>query len=137
MIRRRLQFLRGAWNYVCFSPLREQVRAVSLNRCEQRLFDYLKGHPEERHYWLAKVPSIASQQPDDAAAAARLEAALWAYYAERSRVASPFREAAQAEGLQRTSMRNLAELLLRLWIAPRKKPQAAPTGGAAGADTLS
>jgi hypothetical protein len=48
-----------------------------------------------------------------------LEGELWYYYRERSQVAAPFRERMRQEGLQRISMRNLAELLLRLWSIPK------------------
>lgn len=101
---------------------------MSLNRSEQRVFDYLQGHPEERHYWISKVQSIARRHHDDASAVRELEPELWRYYQERSTVAAPFKEAARLEGLQRTSMKNLAELLVRLWLEPRpkKKTGAAP-----------
>jgi hypothetical protein len=39
-------------------------------------------------------------------------------------VASPFKEMAAIEGIQRTSMKNLAELLMRLWTEPRPKKKA-------------
>ena len=94
---------------------------MSLNRCEQRVFDYLQGHPEERHYWQAKFQQAAKAAADDHVAVVRLEPELWRYYEERSAVAAPFKEIAQREGLQRTSMKNLAELLIRLWIEPRPK----------------
>lgn len=64
---------------------------------------------------------IAQGAADNHAAAERLQQELWAYYVERSAVAAPFREIAQREGLQRTSMRNLAEYLIRLWTVPRPK----------------
>lgn len=102
---------------------------MSLNRCEQRVFDYLQGHVEERHFWQGKVQSACRAAPDDHAAAHRLEAELWRYYEERSAVAAVFKEAVKNEGLKRTSMRNLAELLIRLWTAPRPKP---PRSDAAG-----
>jgi hypothetical protein len=97
---------------------------MSLNRCEQRVFDYLQLHPEERHYWQGKFQSVTKAMVDDHLAATRLEAELWRYYEERSAVAEPFKTAAHAEGLRRTSMRNLAELLIRLWgePKPKKKP---------------
>jgi hypothetical protein len=100
---------------------------MSLNRCEQRVFDYLQSHPEERHYWIGKFQGALKEAGDEHIAAFRLESDLWRYYQERSAVASPFKEAAQVEGLRRTSMRNLAELLLRLWTEPRprKKPASA------------
>src|SRR4051812_7953761 len=94
---------------------------MSLNRCEQRIFDYIQGHPEERHYWLSKVQTVCRNAGDDLIAAARLDSELWRYYEERSAVAAPFKEAARLEGLRRTSMKNLAELLVRLWTEPRPK----------------
>jgi hypothetical protein len=93
---------------------------MSLNRCEQRVFDYLQTHREERHYWEEKVQN-AAKGASDVEAVNRLEGELWHYYKERSAVATPFREAVQLEGLRRTSMKNLAELLLRLWVEPRPK----------------
>lgn len=94
---------------------------MSLNRNEQRVFDYLQARAEERHYWQSKVQSFAAAEADGHAAAHRLEAALWAYYLERAAAVPEFRAAAAREGLQRTSMRNLAELLLRLWGPVRAK----------------
>jgi len=98
---------------------------MSLNRSEQMIFDYLQRHVEERQYWQEKVRAEARRSPDDHAAADRLQVELWRYYVERSAVAAPFREVVQREGLQRTSMRNLAEYLIRLWTAPRPKPKPA------------
>jgi hypothetical protein len=40
---------------------------------------------------------------------------------ERSGVVPAFREAIAHEGAQRTSMKNLAELALRLWVEPKPK----------------
>lgn len=99
---------------------------MSLNRCEQRVFDYVQGHPEERQYWQTKVQTVCRSSSDDHSAVRQLEPELWRYYEERSAVASPFKEAARTEGLGRTSMKNLAELLVRLWTEPRpkKKPAA-------------
>ena len=99
---------------------------MSLNRSEQRVYDYLQGHKEERHYWQGKVQSLCRQVPDEHAAAAQLAADLWRYYEERSAVAEPFKTAARLEGRQKTSMRNLAELLIRLWTEPRPKKKPAP-----------
>jgi hypothetical protein len=97
---------------------------MSLNRCEQRVYDYLQRHPEERHYWQGKFQASAKASDNDHVAADQLAGELWRYYEERSRVASPFKEAVAAEGLRRTSMKNLAELLLRLWVEPKpKKPK--------------
>ena len=97
---------------------------MSLNRGEQRVFDYFQSHKEERQFWQEKVRGVAKQAADQHAAAARLDGELWRYFEERSAVAAPFKEAARLEGLQRMSMKNLAELLLRLWTEPpaRKKP---------------
>lgn len=98
---------------------------MSLNRTEQRLFDYVERHPEERHFWVNKVQGIVAGTENPHGAATRLEAELWHYYRERSGVVREFQETAQREGLARTSMRNLAEYWLRLWVAPRpKKPPA-------------
>ena len=98
---------------------------MSLNRCEQRVYDYIQSQADEGQFWKQKVQKIcvaAGQDPH--VAAMQLEGELWRYYIERSEVVPRFREAARIEGLQRTSMRNLAELLIRLWTEPRprKKP---------------
>ncbi len=94
---------------------------MSLNLCEQRVFDHLRLRPEERRHWREKVRAAAFEGPDSHAAAARLAGDLWRYYEERSVSTEPFREISRREGLRRTSMRNLAELLLRLWTEPRPK----------------
>lgn len=94
---------------------------MSLNRCEQLVSDYIEAHPEEKSFWMDKVRALARDEPDLHAVAARLADELWRYYEERATVAEPFRQLAQREGLRRTSMRNLAELWLRLWIAPRPR----------------
>ncbi len=114
----------------CFCDAETHVGRMSLNRSEQRIHDYLQGHPEERHYWIGKVQTVWRAAVDDHAAVLELEPALWRYYVERSGVASPFKEAAREEGLRRTSMKNLAELLVRLWVEPRpkKKPSDAVSG---------
>ena len=94
---------------------------MSLNRAEQRVFDYLHSHPEEKHFWQGKVQATARAAAHELQAADRLAEELWRYYEERSAVASPFQEAVRTEGMQRTSMKNLAELLVRLWTEPRPK----------------
>ena len=94
---------------------------MSLNPAEQRIFDYLQARPDEGRFWREKVRAIAAAPDAVETMATRLERELWRYHVERSATASPFREAAQREGLARTSMRNLAELLLRLWTEPRPK----------------
>jgi hypothetical protein len=99
---------------------------MSLNRCEQRVFDYWERHRDERHFWQEKVRGAAKIAPDHHVAATRLEAELWRYYLERSEVVPVFRDAARHEGLQRTSMKNLAELAIRLWVEPKPKKKPAP-----------
>ncbi len=94
---------------------------MSLNRNEQMVYDYLQTQPEERRHWEGKVKSEAARAGDPHAAAFSLEGELWRYYVERSGVAEPFRGTTRREGLSRTSMRNLAELLLRLWAPPPPK----------------
>jgi hypothetical protein len=102
---------------------------MSLNRCEQRVFDYLQSQVDEGHFWKEKVQKISrAAGPDQFTASVQLESELWHYYKERSAVAPPFRDVARTEGLQRTSMRNLADFLLRLWTEP--KPGKPPTGHA-------
>jgi len=85
------------------------------------MFDYLESNRDERQYWRQKVQSIVAGSESEPAGLCRLEGELWRYYAERSAVTSPFKEAARHEGLHRTSMRTLAELLARLWIEPRAR----------------
>jgi hypothetical protein len=94
---------------------------MSLNRGEQLVFDYLNAHPEEKSYWVDKVRA-AGRLADPHVASSSLADALWSYYEERAGVAAPFKDRVRHEGLQRTSMRNLAELLLRLWLPPKAKP---------------
>ncbi len=118
----------------CFSEAATHGGEMSLNRCEQRIFDYWQGHRDERQFWEEKVRGMAKTAGDDFVVAARLDGELWRYYEERSAVAAPFKEAVRHEGLQRTSMKNLAELVLRLWVEPRpkkKRPDGAEDSGAA------
>lgn len=100
---------------------------MSLNPNEQLVFDYVQRHPEERQYWVEKVQKTSRATGSDAEAVAILEPALWDYFRERSAVAPPFRDVARRQGVHRTSMKNLAEHLLRLWTEPRpkKRPAAA------------
>ena len=100
---------------------------MSLNSCEQRVFDYLQRHPDERHYWQAKFHRLSKEAVDERIAIEQVEPELWRYYVERSSVASPFKEAVATEGMRRTSMKNLAELLMRLWTEPRPKKKVIPT----------
>ncbi|MDB6167867.1 MAG: hypothetical protein JWM88_731 [Verrucomicrobia bacterium] len=99
---------------------------MSLNRCEQRVSDYLLTHPEEKRFWQGKVQKLSAPNSDPHAVATRLEAELWHYYKERSEIVPAFREAVRHEGLQRTSMRSLAEYLLQLWI-PVSRSKKNPT----------
>lgn len=98
---------------------------MSLNRCEQRVFDYLQRHQDERHYWQEKFQKILRDAGDERLAVDFVEPQLWRYYLERSAVVAAFKAAAANEGLARTSMKNLAELLLRLWTEPRPKRKTA------------
>jgi hypothetical protein len=95
---------------------------MSLNRSEQLIYDYLHAHPDELRHWQDRVRGTARQRADVHAAATALEHDLWSYYLERAAVAEPFRSAARTQGLARTSMKNLAELLLRLWAPPPVTP---------------
>ena len=100
---------------------------MSLNRNEQMVYDYLHAQPEERRHWEGVVKREAARAADPHAAAFSLEGELWRYYVERASVAEPFRGVARREGIARMSMRNLAELLLRLWAPPPKtKSRSAP-----------
>ena len=94
---------------------------MSLNRSEQMLCDYVESHPEEKQFWVEKVTARAKEERDPHVAAAQLAEELWLYFEERSRVAAPFVTVAQREGLRRTSMKNLAEYWLRLWVAPKPR----------------
>lgn len=89
---------------------------MSLNRNEQMTYDYLHAQVDEKRHWQETVRrEFARAEGDAHAAAAVLERELWRYYVERAEVTEPFRGEARRAGLARTSMRNLAELLLRLW----------------------
>jgi len=103
---------------------------VSLNRCEQLVFDYWQESPDERRFWQDKVRMHALEACDAFEAARRLDGELWAYFVERSAVIPRFREATPHDGIMggaggRTSMKNLAELVLRLWTEPRPKKRPA------------
>lgn len=124
-----MQRSRGRAFCSCFSGRATHVAGMSLNRSEQRVFDYLQRHAGERQFWQDKVRGIAKKAANDHVAAAQLEPEFWRYYLERSAVAEPFKEAARTEGLGRTSMKNLAELVLRLWTEPRPKKNPADEAG--------
>jgi hypothetical protein len=108
----------------CFYLRSEQVGGMSLNPFEQVVFDYLKGHADERQYWQDKVRHIVSDSVAIPAAVSRLDGEFWRYFEERSGVVPAFNEMRQTPGLRRVSMMNLAELLVRLWTEPRPKPAA-------------
>ncbi|ATC64924.1 hypothetical protein CMV30_13635 [Nibricoccus aquaticus] len=91
---------------------------MSLNRCEQQLFDYVQRNPEERHYWEQKVRGLAAAQADAHALSMTLDGELWRYLEERARVVAEFRDHG-APGAKRVSLRNLAEYLLRVWVEPK------------------
>lgn len=97
---------------------------MSLNRCEQALFDYWERQPDERRHWQARTLEITRGPGAPAEVARGLERELWAYLTERSPHVPPLREARGAGG--RLSLLNLAELIVRLW-GPLPKPK--PAGG--------
>lgn len=96
---------------------------MSLNRNEQMIQDHLRARPDELRHWQEVVRREAKRAGDPHAAATVLERELWRYFEERATMAEPFRDLARREGLARTSMRNLAELLIRLWAPPPEKPK--------------
>jgi hypothetical protein len=99
---------------------------MSLNRSEQMLYDYVQGQREERQHLQNKVRGIVAESVEIPSAVARIDAELWRYYLERSEVTPIFITAARSYGLKRTSMKNLAEYLVRIWTEPRpRKPSAA------------
>jgi hypothetical protein len=99
---------------------------MSLNRCEHTLYDYIKGHRDEGQYLQEKVHNLISTSADIPAAVARINLELWRYYQERAAVVPALAAAMGTGGLGRTSMKNLAELLVRLWVEP--KPRKPPAG---------
>jgi hypothetical protein len=104
---------------IVFQTFDLQVDAMSLNRCEQTVFDYMKRQPEERQYLQDKVRAIVSGSVEISNAVARIDSELWRYYEERSAIVPAFSQALGTGGLRRTSMKNLAELLVRLWTEPK------------------
>jgi hypothetical protein len=110
----------------CFSSSEGHFRDVSLNRCEQIVFDYVRTLPEERQYLRDKVRAFVSESPDVSSAVARIDYELWRYFEERSGVVASFNEALGSGGPRRTSMKNLAELWARLWTEPRPAKPAFP-----------
>ena len=86
------------------------------------IHDYLHAHPDELRHWREVVRREAGRAADAHGAAVVLERELRRYHEERAAVAEPFRGVALREGPPRTSLRNLAELLIRLWAADALKP---------------
>jgi hypothetical protein len=91
---------------------------MSLNRCEQTAFDYVKTHPGERQYLQDKVQAIVLGSTEIAKAVTRIDSELWRYYEERSSVVPAFSAALGPGTPRKTSMKNLAELLVRMWVEP-------------------
>jgi hypothetical protein len=98
-----------------------QVGGVSLNRCEQTLFDYVKSHSDERQYLQDKVRRLVSASPEVSTAVARIDSELWRYYEERRAVIPAFNQVLGNAGPRRTSMKNLAEFLVRQWTETKTK----------------
>jgi hypothetical protein len=92
---------------------------MSLNRCEQTFFNYLSQRAEERQYWQEKVRRLAASDDINHYRIMALERDLWANFVERSQIDPGLRLWVQTHGPARTSMRNLAEHLVRLWV-PRR-----------------
>ncbi len=91
---------------------------MSLNRCEQTVFDYWQRAPDERRHWQAKVAELTRDGPDMALARG-LERDLWTYLLERSAHVPALRELHIEDG-PKVSLLNLAEYLIRLWGPPPK-----------------
>ena len=96
---------------------------VSLNRCEQLLFDYVEKNPDERQFWMHKVRGVAHLWASPHLVAERLEGDISRYFQERANVVSELKEFVRHQGGQRTSMRNLAEHWLKLWVIPKRAVQ--------------
>ena len=91
---------------------------MSLNRYESMLLSYLENHLDEKDFWRSRVIETANRKVSREQSARDLSAMFWEYFEERSRHESPFREVATREGLERISMLNLSEYLMRLWAPP-------------------
>ena len=99
---------------------------MSLNRFEQLVFDYLRGHADERQYWQDKVRRIVTQAESVHQAAAQLDGEFWRYFEERSGSVPTFKAMMSPPAPKRVSMTNLSELLIRLWTEPGPaRPRAA------------
>lgn len=98
---------------------------MSLNRCEQTVFDYWERAADERQHWHAKVVALTRGGPDMSLARG-LERELWAYVLERSPHVPALR-ALHLESGPKVSLLNLAEHLIRLWGPPPKPRRPAPS----------
>ena len=99
---------------------------MSLNRSEQMLYDYVQANKDERQHLQHKVQAIVAGSAEIPGAVARIDSELWRYYMERSSVTPAFVAAARVYGLKRTSMKNLAELLVRMWTESKPKKPSQP-----------
>lgn len=96
---------------------------VSLNRSEQQIFNYIEANREERQYWQNKVRGYRTTALLEGDIVVTVERELWRYFVERSAVVSSLKPHAGTE-VQRVSMKNLAEYILRLWAPPIPKRKA-------------
>lgn len=94
---------------------------MSLNRCEQAIFDYWERHLDEKRHWQRKVMEITRLTRPADEVARGLERELRAYLAERSGHVPALRDA-QGGGGRAVSLLNLSEYLVRLW-GPEPKPK--------------
>lgn len=101
---------------------------MSLNRSAQIIYDYIRSHPDEDRHWREKAGLIATQSPDHHIAASTIVSSLRDYCEERAGSLSQFRDLRQIGGFDRSTLRPLAELLVRLWGPPpkKKKPSTPP-----------
>lgn len=100
------------------SPGERTFAGMSLNRSEELLRTYLEANPEERQHWREKVRRQARDFSDPHAWATRLEADLWLYFRERAECRPGEFQVPAGQKPARVSLRNLAELLIRLWGVP-------------------
>jgi hypothetical protein len=100
---------------------------MSLNRAEQRLFDYIQSRTEEVRYWRERVLEIDRQPVTRETLSRQLADDLSSYFEERSRHEVELRQEA-GEAPRRVSLRNLAEYLLNTWPPPRPKRGASQRG---------
>ncbi len=100
-------------------PYAEKVIRMSLNRYEQTMFNYWQKQPDELRHWQAKVVAAALITAGPGEVARSLERELWEYFVDRSEHVAIFRELSPG-GVQRVSLLNLAEYVIRLWGPPPK-----------------